>query len=201
MKKIFVMVAVAIMTAMSVNAQTGYEDTKHEVGISYGAMSNSTWMAIGDDLGTSIASVGTVRYDDGSVVGAIAVEYFYHLSPVVGVGAIGAYTKETKDLFVVNDKWGEAKNTFISVLPAAKFNWLRKKYFGMYSKVAAGVTFTSKKEDYTKGSTGNRSESKVNFNWQASVLGVEAGSPNVRGFVELGIGEQGVMIAGIRCKF
>ena len=87
------------------------------------------------------------------------------------------------------------------MLPAAKFNWLRKKYFGMYSKVAAGVTFTSKKEDYTKGSTGNRSESKVNFNWQASVLGVEAGSPNVRGFVELGIGEQGVMVAGIRCKF
>ena len=48
MKKFLVMVAVAMMTAVSVNAQSGYEDTKHEIGISYGAMSNTTWMSIGD---------------------------------------------------------------------------------------------------------------------------------------------------------
>ena len=51
MKKVLVMVAVAMMTAMSVNAQSGYEDTKHEVGISYGALSNTTWMSIADAIG------------------------------------------------------------------------------------------------------------------------------------------------------
>jgi hypothetical protein len=39
------------------------------------------------------------------------------------------------------------------------------------------------------------------FNFQASLLGIEAGGQNVRGFVELGMGEQGVALAGIRCKF
>ena len=200
MKKIFGMVAVAMMTATSVNAQSGYEDTKHEVGISYGALSNTTWMSIADAMGTTI-TLGAVKYDDGKFTGPIAVEYFYHLSPVIGVGAIGAYAKETKDILIANDKYGEAKNTFFTVMPAAKFNWLRKKNFGMYSKVGAGLTFASKKEDYSKGNVENLSESKVGFNFQVSALGIEAGSETIRAFVELGVGEQGVALAGIRAKF
>ena len=200
MKKIMMMVAVALMTAMSVNAQSGYEDTKHEIGISYGAMSNTTWMSIGDAMGT-ILTFGAVKYSDGNFTGPIAVEYFYHLNPVVGVGAIGAYAKETKDILVANENYGEAKNSYVTVMPAAKFNWLRKKYFGLYSKVAAGLTFASKKEDYSKNNVENQSESKVGFNFQASALGIEAGSENIRAFVELGVGEQGVALAGIRAKF
>ena len=194
------MAAVALMTAMSVNAQSGYEDTKHEVGISYGVLSNTTWLSIGDAMGTTV-TFGAVRYDDGNFTGPIAVEYFYHLSPVIGLGAIGAYTRETKDIFIINDKYGEAKNTFFTVMPAAKFNWLRKKNFGMYSKVGAGLTFASKKEDYSKGSVENQSENKVGFNFQVSALGIEAGSETFRGFVELGVGEQGVALAGVRVKF
>ena len=200
MKKILVMVAVAMMTAVSVNAQSGYEDTKHEVGISYGAMSNTTWMSIADAMGTTI-TLGAVKYDDGKFTGPIAVEYFYHLNPIIGIGAIGAYTHETKDILISNDKYGEAKHTFVTVMPAAKFNWLRKKYFGMYSKVAAGLTFASKKEDYSKGNVENLSESKVGFNFQASAIGIEAGSENIRAFAELGVGEQGIILGGIRAKF
>ena len=200
MKRLLIMVAVAMMTAMSVNAQSGYEDTKHEVGISYGALSNTTWMSIADAMGTTI-TLGAVKYSDGNFTGPIAVEYFYHLSPVIGLGAIGAYAKETKDILIGNDKYGEAKNTFFTVMPAAKFNWLRKKNFGMYSKVGAGLTFASKKEDYSKGNVENLSESKVGFNFQVSALGIEAGSETIRAFVELGVGEQGVALAGIRAKF
>jgi hypothetical protein len=200
MKKILVMVAVAMMTLVSVNAQSGYEDTKHEIGISYGALSNTTWMSIADAMGTTI-TLGAVKYDDGKFTGPIAVEYFYHLNPIIGIGAIGAYTHETKDILISNDKYGEAKNTFVTVMPAAKFNWLRKKYFGMYSKVAAGLTFASKKEDYSKGNVENLSESKVGFNFQASALGIEAGSETIRAFAELGVGEQGVLLGGIRAKF
>ena len=200
MKKILITVAVAMMTAMSVNAQSGYEDTKHEVGISYGALSNTTWMSIADAMGTTI-TLGAVKYKDGDFTGPIAVEYFYHLSPVIGLGAVGAYTHETKDILIGNDKCGEAKNSFITVMPAAKFNWLRKKNFGMYSKVAAGLTFASKKEDYSKGNVEDLSENKVGFNFQVSALGIEAGSETFRGFVELGVGEQGVALVGIRAKF
>ncbi len=142
MKKFFVMVVAAMMVATSVNAQNE-EYLKHEIGISYGTMSNSTWMAIGDDIGTSVISFGSVRYDDGSFFGPIALEYFYHLNPVVGIGAVGAYVCETKDMFLGNSHCGEAKNSYVTVLPAVKFNWLRKPHFGLYSKVAAGATFRS----------------------------------------------------------
>lgn len=195
MKKIFVMAAVALMTAMGVQAQ------KHEIGISYGELSNSTWQSMGEDLGTIMGSLGTVRYDDGNVFGAVGLEYFYHVSPLIGVGAIATYTRETKDMYFKDDKCGEASNTFISVLPAVKIDWLRKKYFGMYSKAAVGVTLTSKKEDYSDASNKDISESNVDFNWQASLLGIEAGSPNIRAFVELGVGEQGIFVGGLRCKF
>ena len=195
------MVVAALMATVGIYAQDGYEYSKHEIGISYGALSNSTWQAIGEDLGTSMISVGKVRYDDGKIFGALGLEYFYHVSPVIGVGALATYTKETKDMYVFDEKSGEAKNTFISVLPAVKFNWLRKKYLGMYSKVAAGVTFTSKKEEYTRSDTENSSENKVNFNWQVSAFGLEAGSPYIRAFIELGVGEQGVALTGIRFKF
>ena len=201
-KKIVVMVAIAMMAAVNVNAQSGYEDTKHEVGISYGALANTTWMSIGDAIGTTV-TLGALKYEDGKFTGPIAVEYFYHLTPVIGLGAVGAYTHEKKDILILNDKFGEAENTFITVMPAAKFNWLRGKNFGMYSKVAAGLTFASKKEDYTKGSSSiqNQSESKVGFNFQVSALGIEAGAENFRAFVEFGVGEQGVALAGIRAKF
>lgn len=200
MKKILVMVAVAMMTAMNVNAQEGYDDTKHEIGVTYGALSNSTWMSIGETMGTVIASFGSVRYDDGNFTGPISVEYFYHLSPVVGIGAIGAYAKETKDMFLGSDNIGEAKNQYITVMPAAKFNWLRTKYFGMYSKVAAGLIFVSKKEDMKPGYTGS-SDNTVGFNFQASAIGLEGGIPNLRAFLEFGVGEQGIALIGVRAKF
>lgn len=200
MKKILVMVAVAIMTAVSVNAQNGYDNTKHEIAVSYGVLSNSTWMSIGDVMGT-VLTFGAVKYSDGKFTGPIAVEYFYHVNPLVGVGAIGAYACEKKDMLIAGENYGEAKNTFITVMPAAKFNWLRTKNFGLYSKVGAGLTFVSRKEDYTKPNAENQSDSKVGFNFQASALGIEAGSPNIRAFLELGVGEQGVLLGGLRAKF
>ena len=39
------------------------------------------------------------------------------------------------------------------------------------------------------------------FNWQLSLIGVEAGSPYMRAFAELGFGEQGIVCAGLRYKF
>ena len=194
------MVVAAMMVATSVNAQNE-EYLKHEIGISYGTMSNSTWMAIGDDIGTSVISFGSVRYDDGSFFGPIALEYFYHLNPVVGVGAVGAYARETKDMFFGNDHCGKAKSNFITVMPSVKFNWLRKPYLGLYSKVAAGVTFRSQKDDFTSNQHEDNSRNSVLFNFQLTGFGIEAGPKNVRAFAEFGVGEQGVALAGIRFKF
>ena len=59
-------------------------------------------------------------------------------------------------------------------------------------------------EDYDENGkkTGDKSTAKdLLFNFQASLIGVEAGGQHLRGFAEFGIGEQGVALAGIRYKF
>ena len=50
--------------------------------------------------------------------------------------------------------------------------------------------------------TGEKNSSNdVFFNFQASLIGIEVGNQQVRGFAELGIGEQGIGLAGVRFKF
>ena len=85
-------------------------------------------------------------------------------------------------------------------MPAVKFDWLRKKYFGMYSKLAAGATLRQEKYDSNNGSN-DYDDSAVHVNWQLPFVGIEAGSPAIRAFAELGIGEQGILQAGVRYKF
>ena len=51
------MVAAAMMAVMSVNAQNGYDDTKHEVAIGFGALSNSQWIDVFEEIGTFMVVV------------------------------------------------------------------------------------------------------------------------------------------------
>ena len=87
-------------------------------------------------------------------------------------------------------------------MPAVKFDWVRKKYFGVYSKLAIGATLRHEKIDYDDNSSyDDHNDSELHVNWQLSFLGIEAGSPTLRGFLELGTGEQGIFVAGLRYKF
>ena len=94
---------------------------------------------------------------------------------------------------------------YFSFLPSVKFNWLRRDNWGLYSKVAAGVTYANfNDEDYDDNGkkTGESASARdLLFNYQASLLGVEAGGQHLRGFAEFGIGEQGIALAGLRFKF
>jgi hypothetical protein len=89
-------------------------------------------------------------------------------------------------------------------MPSVKFNWLRKNNWGMYSKLAAGATYTHFCfEDYENDrKTGEKETANdLFFNFQVSLIGIEAGNQHVRGFAEFGIGEQGIALAGVRYKF
>jgi hypothetical protein len=86
-------------------------------------------------------------------------------------------------------------------MPAVKFDWLRRQYFGLYSKLAIGATLRSEKIDYYADDKKDFSENGLHVNWQVSVIGVEAGGTQLRGFLELGTGEQGIALLGVRYKF
>ena len=192
------MVAVAFMTAWNVNAQN--ENLHHELSLSYGVGSIAQ---LGDGIGEGIALIFSDKeYDDGFILGPITAEYFYHFNnPRLAIGGSFSYSKWDSDVLIRNshEKVGETKRNFFSIMPSFKCYWVNKNHFGLYSKVAAGVGFLKNKSKNFELNKEN-DETNTYFMFQASFIGAEFGS-KFRGFVELGVGDQGFALAGIRYKF
>ncbi len=199
MKKILLMAVAAMMATVNVNAQS--DEPKQEVGVSIGVWSNSDIINTFETITTNIFGAQT---GDEDFFGPISVEYFYHLKPWLGVGGIAAYGQMEQDLFLTgkkNGKDGVLKNYYMTLMPAVKLDWLRQKNFGMYSKLAIGATLRSEKIDYETAGHDDYSNTEMHVNWQVSLLGLEVGGRNLRGFLEVGTGEQGIFDIGLRYKF
>ena len=226
------MIAAIILCGTSMNAQAqnnDYYQTKDEVGITIGGPSNSQIITVfsemfgimGSALVTSIATggnyTGYTTYENEKNIPAISAEYFHHLNKTVSIGGIVGFNGTFSDMYCTfrknegsgdatvksKEKVGSAKKYFITVMPAVKFDWLRHKNYGLYSKMAFGLTYMyeQEKQDDRNGEKELHSDSKVMGNFQASLLGIEAGSEKFRGFAELGVGEQGIFVVGCRYKF
>jgi hypothetical protein len=199
MRKFLVTVAVALMTAMGVNAQN--EELRHEVSVFYGGPSISH---LGSAFGELVGLVFTnAEYDDGKIFGPIGGEYYYHCNnPRLAIGGIVTYSKWDSDVLRRNsshDKIGERNRSYLSIMPSIKWYWVNKNHFGLYCKAAVGpilVSCTAK--DYEVNSS--NSESGIYPMFQASPIGVEFGG-KFRGFAELGFGDQGLLLGGVRYKF
>ena len=190
MKKIFVTLCVALLS-MSAQAQ----DCKHEIGAFYGFDSASNILSI------ITSSISAAAGDQSSFWGPIGVEYYYNVSPAIGIGGVAAYAgcKAMDDKTHAED----LTEKFITVMPSVKFNWLRKKNFGMYSALSAGVMFASVScnDNAKKNDPNAKDETVTTFMFQATALGAEFGGEQFRGFVEAGVGEKGLLCAGLRYKF
>ena len=224
MKKIFATIIMVAMVATNVNAQSKkYYNTRHEIGITIGSGANSeiiSGLADATSIGISAAvttiitggnATGYYNYGDAQYIPTITAEYYYHINDVIGLGGFVGFNGLNRDMYVNwhnnntgthhKEKTGEATRRNLSIIPGAKFDWLRKKNFGMYSKVGLGVTlmYEHQKDDVEGGTDYSHTTVIPNFN--CSLLGIEAGSENLRGFVEMGVGEQGILLAGVKYKF
>ena len=192
---------VSIFLCVPVQAQEELE-TRHEISLSYGAIPNSTWIDIFSNV---IPAVFGEKTDNSHYIGPIGLVYYYHTSPLVGVGAIAVFATNNEDAFHSDKLNSHRIRSYYTLMPAVKFNWLRKNHWGLYSKAAIGASLShSSEEDYDDNGKLNgekKNSNDVFFNFQATLIGVEAGSNQVRGFLELGIGEQGVILGGVRYKF
>lgn len=184
-------------TVQSVQAQS--DDIKHEIGVSYGGGPLSTWARIGTAIADAIFEpLGGAKYENTSFFGPLSGEYFYHLDPSVGVGAIVCFSQDNDDILIKGQKAGDRTTKFYTFMPAVKWDYLRREHFGMYLKAGAGYSWERVNETYNGM---DETSSSGMFNFQVSLLGLEAGNQNLRGFFELGFGEQGVVLAGARYKF
>lgn len=199
MKKVLILVAAAMIAAVSVSAQ---KDLRHEISLSYGAGSSAQF---GEGLGEGLvmAIFSDTEYDDGFILGPISLEYFYHLNnPRVAIGGFVSYSKWDSDIQKKNsshDKVGERNRSYISVMPSIKYYWTNNDHFGFYSKVAAGAAFLSSTEKKLEDNK-TKDDNSTHFLFQVSAIGLEFGS-KFRGYTELGVGEQGFIQVGVRYKF
>ena len=199
MKKLLLisLCAVALMVANSANAQSDNTFPKNEFSVSYGVASNSQWIDFYSDVISTALGVTT---KDKFSFGPISAEYFRRLSPVIAVGAVGVITSEKRDLLYKDEKYADYTSSYYTLMPAVKFNWLRKEKVGLYSKLAAGVTFTSNNIKDADKTVSSDKDKDLMFNFQASMIGVEVGT-TIRGFAEIGVGEQGLILLGLRYRF
>ena len=193
MRKKLLMAFVALMSVSGVMAQND-DFCRHEVAVSFGAASNSQWINALEHITTVAVTLGGMKYENEEYTGPFSVEYFYHPSKMIGLGGIFVYGKNSQDVMSGSTKIDELTQAYYTLMPAAKFDWYNSKCFGAYSKLGAGVTLRSEKY-------GDESDNVLHFNWQASLIGLEVGSRQIRAFGELGVGEQGIILGGVRYKF
>ena len=195
MKKVLLVIA-AIMATMSVQAQ---DEKQNELSISYGIGISMIGDGIGNGIGNGlIDSWSGCEWDNDKQFGTLSLEYFRHLDdPRLAVGAILTFAQYGEDVVKKDNhtKVGDRTRSYISLMPSLKYYWVNGKNFGFYSKIAAGAMLLSYKDSQSS------SDSKVYFMGQASPIGLEAGSSSIRGFLEAGVGEQGILLAGLRMKF
>ena len=191
--KTFILILALAAPICNINAQ----EPKHEISVSYGVLPNSLWL---DGVQSFFEALFGQKKNTRNYVGPIGLEYHYRVSPLIGVGAVAVYSHHEEDLLKDDAVIRSRNKNYYTIMPSVKFNWLRRDHWGLYSKVAIGASLFNQK--MKEAETGQKTdENKVNFNFQASAIGVEVGSGTIYGFFEAGLGEQGVFLGGVRAKF
>ena len=208
------------VTNASAQKQIDYE-SRHDVAVGVGGITNTRFISVLTEITQVIASATITSvmtggaetayysYEDKKWSVPVTAEYFYRVNRFLGVGAIGAFNCMKQDIYLNTTykdrepekvKDGSLKKYNLTILPAVKFDWLRREHIGLYSKVGLGASFMMERQKEDNGEK-LHSSTDVMFNFQLSAIGFEAGNLHIRGFAELGIGEQGVFVAGVRYKF
>ena len=222
----YLMVALMAMMFAVSNSAMAQNDTKSEFSFSVGGYTpNQTTIAegFGEGFGKAMASMMTFGLYDASKTSkdektspAYTVQYLYRVSPNLKIGGAVTYQHTSYTLSVKNKDTGayddvaKNRNNYFTVMPTVKASWFDKKNISLYSKVAAGVCIAFKDSKVKSGVSDEDAKTLLKevetkkgtrFGYQVSPIGCEFGSKNIRAFVELGYGFQGLGLAGLSIQF
>lgn len=205
MKRTFVAIlALCCLAAASrVQAQTYYKQIHpNEISASYGVS------LLGSMIGTVINKADLVSglIDDkdyvavknGGTKGILNLGYTCQLNKTISVGATAGINRMSVNLEDNEGKLTAAAANIYTLMATSKFDWFRTRsdVFGMYSKVGLGVMAMHGELVEDKALQGTL--------WlptgHLSLIGLEVGR-GFSGFMELGVGMQGIVQAGIRARF
>ena len=201
MKRLLSSVALLIISNFICLAQT--DKSRHEISVSYGYVTIPQAVDLigtvgGEVLGglfVGIADVfapGVQEYPkiiDNGGTGGISLQYLYSLNRTIKLGGTVCY----------ESTWGEWSNRsdyivhYPAIMATSKFIWFNHEHFGMYSKLSLGLMLIldGKNED----------KPIPMLAAQASSVCMEFGGKALRGFLETGWGNQGLLNFGVKFSF
>lgn len=222
MKKTLSSILICLAISMTSFAG-GYVPEPHpanEFNLSYGRASlPSIAMVVGGSFAT-VFTFGLATMDRFWTTGTVTAGYYRYLNNHVALGGDVIYERLCLEMrsYSGKDENGNAlyeneltphPNSFISVVPGVKLPWFNNSHFSMYSKLNAGfaVAYSPRVVTTEEGSDGqpeeNVSEASTDFTYaiQFSPIGMDFGGQSFRGFIELGLGMQGLICGGIKYAF
>ncbi len=181
MKSTFLTVFLFCAAMFSASAQS-YEMPKNEI-------------LVGGGYGTATLfaeSLGDVFTGNDDSYGAYSITYLRNLNKHFSVGATAMF----EDIYC-ETKTKKVHSDYLALMPTSRAYWFRGKYFGMYSRLAAGMSVNFYKKGVTEEAPGENATA-VDFAFQASPVCLEAGTSKISGFLELGYGYQGIFHVGVK---
>ena len=199
MKKIlFVFCLMAFFSGTAFAQLDTVRSNKNEFSIGYGVMPSSSFRF----------KPGQHYYPLEEHVGAIYATYTRRLNKVIGIGATYCFdprvytyyeTPRTHEGLIC--RLGESSHTLMFHL---KINWLNTKYVSLYSKVGQGVMawgYNLKEyqpDMYQVDMPSNKFKDRIDYAYQFVPIGVEVGTKQYAGFIQCGIGMEGIISIGFR---
>ena len=199
MKTKFVILSLLVAFALPAFAQRDtIRSNKNEFSIGYGVMPSSSFRY----------HPGCLIYPKTDNIGAIYVTYTRRLNKVLGIGVTACF--DPIRLNYHDRVNGEntlickvSQNSF-SILPHLKINWLNTKYVNLYSKVGQGIMawgYNLKEYQpdlYQINMPSNKFIDRIDYAYQFVPIGVEVGTKQYAGFIQCGLGMEGIISIGFR---
>lgn len=195
MKKIIALF-MALALVLPLNAKD--DDSRNEVSITYGQATLPQFAYVmGGVLGVAFTA-GHFTFENSHFLGGVGVEYVHYVNNWFGFGAMGLVDYMTSDAYTVASDGTKTPNGkfnlgYASLMPVLKFAWLRKPHVGLYSKLGVGAGMGL--------DNGDSAENNISWSGQVTPIGVDFGGESFRGFVEAGVGMQGLVSCGVRWLF
>ena len=174
------------------------EDSRNEFTITYGQATLPQFAYVmGGVLGVAFTA-GHFTFENTLFLGGVGLEYVHYVNNWFGFGGMALVDYMTSDAYTVASDGTKTPNGkfnlgYASLMPVLKFAWLRRPHVGLYSKlgVGAGIALDN----------GDSAESNISWSGQVTPIGFDFGNESFRGFVEAGVGMQGLVSCGVRWLF
>ena len=195
MKKIIALF-MALALVLPLNAKD--DDSRNEVSVTYGQATLPQFAYVmGGVLGVAFTA-GHFTFENTHFLGGVGMEFVHYSNNWFGYGLAGVFDYTTSDAYTVASDGTKTPNGkynfgYLSVMPVLKFAWLRRPHVGLYSKLGIGAGLAV--------DNGDSIENSISWSGQVTPVGFDFGGESFRGFVEAGVGMQGIVNCGVRWLF